>query len=139
MKITSFKISDELIKKVESIIQDAIGTRYNVEVKLTINISMDEVMKMISEVVNMPVEDILSNGRNGVRRNVARQLFCFICSEYCKANHQDIADYINRERSNVSRSIDKVVQLVESNDIFMLPAIEMIVKKMTNEDQVIAV
>lgn len=77
---------------------------------------IDLIVKTISDMLSVPLHDILSNQRQAHSRE-ARQIAMFLCKKYLPhAKDKEIAHYFSRDRSNVIRSVKRIEDLLAAAD-----------------------
>lgn len=77
---------------------------------------IDAICRLVSEVLNVPMNKMLSIER-WVHIAEARHIAVYLCQKYIQGiKHQEIASYLNRDRTTIISSLERVRDLVASGD-----------------------
>lgn len=105
------------IKEKEEEAKNEFGFTLNIDFRETNNqLLIDAVCKLVSDVLTVPVNKILSASRETAEKE-ARHIVMFLCKKHIEKIHpKELAAYFDKERTTVLHAFDRIEDLLSVSD-----------------------
>jgi chromosomal replication initiation ATPase DnaA len=112
------ELLDETQEKIQSLIGKPVSVHYEIRKHES---SLLDLMDMVSAVGGVSVEEIKGHTRER-RVLVWRQVYCWYGYHWCKRTLKEVGVSINRDHTTVITAIDRVNNMIDTNDeLYTMP------------------
>jgi chromosomal replication initiation ATPase DnaA len=126
------KLVNEILDKAKQDITNAIGRPATLVVRLKINHLNEElIIQQVCTTCKVTWSQVINKG-NERPFVIARHLICWLITHYCGYIHEKTAALIHRDRTTVIYAIEKVNNMLETNDAMYVEPLQTIEKLLLN-------